>query len=113
MSEPMIFGDLPTGRRLDQPTGPDGVGSISMFPRATPERVHAMRQRLPEVTLDRRADPWTDESGREYELVRGLLDISDPASRGATAFEVTADAWIVPLRPAGTVEEVRSVRVGP
>ena len=67
-----------------------------------------MRKNLPEITeanLDRTTDPWTDRTtGEGYELIRGFLDIIDPASSNASAF-VISDGWIVGLRPAGFEEE--------
>ena len=109
---------LPEGRRLDPPGGGLGdrvFGNINQFPRATEQRVEAVRKNLPEITeanLDRTTDPWTDRTtGEGYKLIRGFLDIIDPATSNATAF-VISDGWIVGLRPAGFEEEAKFVFVG-
>jgi len=94
MSDVLIFGDLPTGRRLetDDPGRPaNHWGTISRFPRATPERIVAARKTLPEIPderLDRTISPWSDSAtGATYELVRGHLDLT--AQAGAAAFTVS------------------------
>ena len=85
MSDPMIVGSLPIGRRVDTDTGhPDNhLGVISAFPRATPDSIAAARKTLPEAPderLDRSTDPWTDrETGERYELLRSYLDLTAPS----------------------------------
>ena len=100
MSDPLIhpyaFG-LPEGRLLDEGEDDrhaDGVVfSISMFPRATPQRIEAARKNvreIPDERIDRSVDPWRDrETGEEFELVRSFFNIIDPASSGAVAFTIS------------------------
>ena len=90
-------------------------GNINQFPRATAQRVEAARENLPEIPderLNRYTSPWTDrETGETYELVRGFLNIIDPAPSHAVAFTVS-DGWILGLRPGNYEEVPRSVHVG-
>ncbi len=117
MTAPFIYG-VPEGRVLDQTGGAyaEGVfGNISQFPRATPQRIEAARKymsEIPDERLDRSTDPWRDrETGEEFELIRGFLNIVDPASSGAVAFTVS-DGNLLGLRPAGYAAEITSMFVG-
>ena len=116
MSESVqIFGSLPEGRRLDTDGGqpPNYLGEISVFPRATPERVVAARRLLheiPDERLDRTVTPWRDSAtGETYERLRSYLDLGDPS--GVIAFTIS-DGNILGLRRAGTADEATSVHIG-
>jgi len=99
-SDVLIFGDLPTGRRLetDDPGRPaNHWGTISRFPRATPERILAARKALHEIRaerLDRSVTTWRDSAtGETDELSRGYLDVSDPAGAIASP-SVMGTSWV-------------------
>ena len=121
MSEPMVFGNVPVGRRLDANRGDgyaDGVfGIVSRFPRATKRRSASTQHARTSARFPTSA--WTVpstlgvivETGETFELVRSYFNIIDPAESGATAF-VVSDGNLLGLRPAGTEEEVKSVFVG-
>lgn len=107
---------MPEGRQLvtSDPGRPaNHWGTISQFPRATPERIAAVRRTLPEIPderLDRSQIPWRDSAtGASYELLRGHLDLNAPS--GVVAFTVS-DGNILGLRLAGTGDESSSVHMG-
>ena len=81
MSEgPMIFGNLPEGRRLetDDPGRPaNHWGTISRFARATPERIRAARKALHEIpTSVSTAHRFPGEIARRAEPTSPCADTS-------------------------------------
>jgi len=119
LTHPYAFG-LPEGRLLNEGAEDryaDGVVfNLSIFPRATPQRIEAARRNvreIPDERLDRSTDPWTDrETGEELELVSSWFNVVDPAASGAVAFTITGDGWILGLRPAGYEDPIKSTFVG-
>jgi hypothetical protein len=108
------------GRKLENPNAPTGLlGTIGTLRRASGETLKAARRHLREIpgrTFEsfERVGPrqWRDpDSGAEWELVRGFVDLTDPASSRATAF-VIRDGLLVPLKPAGTRPEEKTTVIG-
>jgi hypothetical protein len=116
MSDPMPFGAIFPGRKLETSDWPANLlGTNRVLQPADEDRLRLARRNLreiPEEELERLGPRhFRDEDGTEFEIPHGFVDLADPRPTGAEAFCVR-DGYIVPLRPRGERAPERSVIVG-
>lgn len=113
--DPMIFGDLPAGRRVDSGDTDAPAFVLRKLQKADPELVRVLRRSIREVNskdIEQEGRTWRDrKTGEEFRLVTSFVNAGEPEASGVVAFAVR-DSLVCYFRPLDAVDDEKTVVLG-